>query len=113
MRLMTQDTSCPEPSRWPEFLAGELPDAEAAALGSYNEAIRLDPNNARAYFGRGNVWIEKKQFDPAVADFSEAIRLDPNDPATYFNRGNAWREKKDYEQAIADFSEAIRLDPRN
>lgn len=92
--------------------------SEASPLAEYDEAIRLNPEAAEAYFNRGKA---KRQSPSAIADFDEAIRCDPNFADAYFYRGCL----KDYlaqsesvraarhdarRSAIADFGEAIRLD---
>jgi tetratricopeptide (TPR) repeat protein len=82
------------------------------AIADLNEAIRLDPQYALAYFDRANAWYAKRDFDHAIADYSEAIRLNPQYAIAYNNRGNAWSAKRDEDHAIADYSEAIRLNPR-
>ena len=46
------------------------------AVAAYSGAIKLDPKNAEAYFGRGEAYDFKGQYDKAMADSSEAIRLD-------------------------------------
>ena len=46
-------------------------------MADYNEAIRLDPKDARAINRRGAVCYQKNEFEKALADFNEAIRLDP------------------------------------
>ncbi len=60
------------------------------ALADYNEAIRLDPNEASVYNSRGVAWRAKQEYDKAIADYSEAIRLDPTYALAYCNRGFAW-----------------------
>ena len=82
------------------------------AIADFDEVIRLTPENADAYFYRGNAWNAKGAYDKAVADFTEAIRLDPKDGRAYANRGTVLLGMKgEYDKAIADFTEAIRLDP--
>lgn len=49
----------------------------------HNEAIRLDPKDATAFHGRGNVYLDMsfrrlEYRDRAIADYNEAIRLDPS-----------------------------------
>ena len=74
--------------------------------------IRLNPQDAFAFNNRGKSWVEKKEYDRAIADFNEAIRFDPKFAFAFSNRGAAWVEKEDPDRAIADFNEAIRLDPK-
>ena len=51
-----------------------------AAFNDYTEAIKLDPNNALAYFNRGNAYDQLGEHDLAIADYTEAIKLDPKIP---------------------------------
>ncbi|MDR1637026.1 MAG: tetratricopeptide repeat protein [Treponema sp.] len=48
------------------------------SIKDFTEAIRLDPNFAKAYNKRGEVYNDKGECDQAIADCTEAIRLDPN-----------------------------------
>jgi tetratricopeptide (TPR) repeat protein len=83
------------------------------AIAEFTQVIRLDPNNAIAYYWRGFSYRHMKDYKKAIADYTEAIRINPNDSNAYNNRGVAYNEKKDYKKAIADYTEAIRLNPNN
>jgi tetratricopeptide (TPR) repeat protein len=85
----------------------------SAAIADYSEAIRLDPNHARAYSNRGMAYQAKRDLNRAIADFSTAIRLAPTLSAAYLNRGIAILAKGDVDKAIDDFTEAIRLDSKS
>ena len=71
------------------------------AQSEINEAIRLDPKNANAYYIRGtaNLWEGKNE--RAVSDAELAISLDPKLTAAYVlhsdgllnNFGNLWNEQ--------------------
>ncbi len=61
---------------------------------------------------RGKAWLDKKEYEKAIADYSEAIQLDPKLAVAWNNRGVAWLGKNEYDKAIADYTEAIRLDPK-
>lgn len=46
-----------------------------AAIGDFEEAIRIKPDYAEAYYNRGVAVYQTGEFSKACADFSEALRL--------------------------------------
>lgn len=72
-----------------------------------------EPNDSLAvvYHYRGNAYLDKGDFDHAIADFAQAIRLNPNLPQNFYDRGRAYLAKKDYGRAIQDFDQTIKLNP--
>src|SRR4028118_408502 len=79
----------------------------------FNEAIRLNPNDAEAYNCRGDVRYDQGDIEGAIADFNEAIRLNPSYAAAYINRAKARYNQGDIQAAIADVNEVIRLEPND
>ncbi len=73
----------------------------ARAIADYDEAIRLDPNDASAHRNRGAAWSEKHDFAQAIFDFTDAIRLDPEDNRGYRYRAQAWTQTKDFAKATS------------
>ena len=71
--------------------------------------IRIDPRDAVAFNNRGNVRLNKHQYDLAIQDYNEAIRLDSNSGLYLTNRGDAFRITGKYAQAIADYRKALTL----
>ncbi|MDR1363285.1 MAG: tetratricopeptide repeat protein [Spirochaetaceae bacterium] len=43
------------------------------AITDYNRAVRLDPDFALAYNGRGNAYDGKGDYDRAIADCNQAV----------------------------------------
>ena len=84
-----------------------------AAILWYNQAIKLNPDDAEAYYDRGVAKYELKDYAGAIADCDEAIKLKPDSALVYHARGCFKEKLEDYEQALADFNEAIKLDPDN
>ena len=81
------------------------------AIAAYDEAIRLNPNYAKAYNNRGVAKYALGRHDAAVADYDEANRLKPDYAEAYNNRGAAKNALGRHDAAIADCDEAIRLKP--
>ena len=57
------------------------------AIEDYNEANRLIPDYAEAYYNRANAYIKLDQKQRAIEDYSEAIRLKPDYTEANMNRG--------------------------
>ena len=84
------------------------------ALQDYNQAIRLDPDNANAYNNRGIIYRIKSDYDRAIADYDEAIWLKNGDfPAAFYNRALAYAGKGEYDRALTDFDVVMRFDASN
>src|SRR6266851_3069487 len=63
------------------------------AIADCNQAIRLNPNYAMAFYNRGTAYKAKGQYDRAIEDYDQAIRLNPNDADAINNRGNTYNNK--------------------
>lgn len=101
----------------------------ARAISDYDEAIRLDPKYADAYYNRCIAYNRTQKYDLALADCNKAITLGPTtnalnatgqeklsidrSRADYFaQRGVAYHGKQEIDRAIADYTEALRLYPK-
>jgi Flp pilus assembly protein TadD len=80
-------------------------------IEDYTQFIRLDPNNAVAYMGRGLWHYKKGNIDEAIEDYTQVIKLNPNYTSAYMDRGIAYADKGDLDRAIEDYTQAIRLNP--
>src|SRR4029078_851708 len=84
----------------------------ARAIADYDNAIRLDPNNADFYKNRGDAFLNAGKYDRAFADYSQAISTKPT-ALLYASRALVFSNKADYDRAIADCDQALKLDPNN
>ena len=82
---------------------------DRGAISDYNEAIRINPNYADAYYNRGVVYSDRGEDDRAIFDYNEAIRINPNHADAYYNRGDYYRQRGNLERAIHDFRKAADL----
>ena len=83
------------------------------ATFSFNEAIRLNPDNVEThsklgwvYLALGNTYAER-----AKLSFDQAIRLGAQDPNAYAGRGMARLELRQFAAAVADLRTAITQKP--
>jgi TonB family protein len=84
-------------------------DPGDCALGACAEAIRLDPQNADAYYCRATMLRDKGERDKALADIDEAIRLKGDKAQFYSLRGVLYGDKDMYEKGLADLNRMIEL----
>ena len=76
------------------------------AIEYLNEAIRLKPDFAMAYVGRGLAYGKFGQYQRAIKDYDEAIRLNPDFAAAYSNRGDAYANLGQNQRAIEDYDKS-------
>jgi tetratricopeptide (TPR) repeat protein len=81
------------------------------ALIAFEEALRLDPNDATAYNGKGKALRRLNRYEEALVTFEQAIRLNPHYPKAYCGKGDSLSDGFNrYEEALAAYEQAIRLD---
>jgi tetratricopeptide (TPR) repeat protein len=98
----------PPPTPPPPTPPPPTPPRDSTIL-KWDALIQADPNNADAYFGRGQAWAQRDQYQLASKDFSEAIRIEPNFPEALNNRCFLRAVMGQLEDALSDCNEAIRL----
>ena len=92
-------------------MLGELKRFDQA-LANYNQAIAIKPDDARAFYNRGNALKELKRFDEAREDYDQAISLKRDFAADAFdNRGAVLAELGRFDEALASYNQAIALVP--
>ncbi|MEI7823748.1 MAG: tetratricopeptide repeat protein [Chlorobiaceae bacterium] len=96
-----------------------LKDAMGGYRGTVTEISRVimeQPDNAEAWYNRGNAWSICGEYDGAVRDYTMAINMGlrfREAISAYGNRGMARIESGDLDGAIEDFSEIIARKPKN
>jgi len=83
------------------------------AVADYNEAIRLEPTYALAYYNRGFAYRAMGDYDRAIADYNEAIRLEPKDADAYNGRAWAYFKMGKASAGLPDADRALQLNPNN
>ncbi|NGO46627.1 tetratricopeptide repeat protein [Streptomyces ureilyticus] len=86
-------------------------DRNEQALADYNLALTLDPEAARAAYGRGVTYYDLDRYDDALADFNRAIELNPDDALAIAVRGVTYSLMDRHDDALADLNHAIELNP--
>ncbi|MEI8186390.1 MAG: tetratricopeptide repeat protein [Chlorobiaceae bacterium] len=96
-----------------------LKDAMGGYRGTAAELTRIilkHPDNAEAYYNRGNALSSCDDYEGAIGDFTMALNLGlrfREAITAYGNRGMARVKAGDLDGAIQDFTEIINRNPSN
>jgi tetratricopeptide (TPR) repeat protein len=83
----------------------------AAAIHQFQEAIRLDPQNAVAHMNLGTEYGRRNELPQAVFHLSEAVRLSGDQlPDAHLNLGVALRRMGRFEEATQSLKRALEID---
>jgi tetratricopeptide (TPR) repeat protein len=85
----------------------------AQAIDVYNEAIRLEPQNAILYIDIARAQVFAGRYDEALVNASNALLLNPDNATAYAVRAWALTRKGSLDEADQVIQEALRLDPNN
>ena len=82
------------------------------AISDFDQALKLDPQNAEPFYDRGSAYFQKGNYDRALQEYDEAIKLKPDYVDAYNNRGDVYYQKGDVDRALQDVDKAVNLDPK-
>jgi tetratricopeptide (TPR) repeat protein len=83
----------------------------AKALEDFNSAIKLNSENYKYFYNRGNIYRQTSQLDDALADYDKALALNPNIADLYTNKGAVLVLMNRNKEALATLNKAISLNP--
>jgi protein O-mannosyl-transferase len=110
-----RDTLASNPACWPAYNnLGTLLEGKGQldeAIRQYQEALRLNSDNAEARNNLGSAFTKKGQGDEAIRQLQEALRLNPDIAVAHNNLGIALAGKGQLDEAIRQYQEALRLKP--
>ncbi len=81
------------------------------ALTFAQQAIELDPTDARGFGELGYVHLYRKEHDAAIQSYQRALALNPNDADMHSDYADALAHSGDNETAITHLQQAMRLNP--
>jgi tetratricopeptide (TPR) repeat protein len=76
-------------------------------------ARKLEPKNSLNESVEGDIWLERGEWDKAIAATYRAIELNPSHVSTLLQRATARRHLQDQTGALADYDRALGIDPAN
>ena len=83
----------------------------AEAVKDYDQVIKLEPGNVKAYLARGYAHRVGKQPELALQDYAKALELEADNVEAYVGRGFIYQELGEKEKSIEEYTKIIELKP--
>jgi tetratricopeptide (TPR) repeat protein len=97
-----------------EIYSGDgAPSLDDCAFGALNEALRRNPDNAKALRLRGYGYKQRKEYERATLDYDKAVLLEPNNEQNYIARKYFYEELEKFDKAAEDQTAILRLHLKN
>src|SRR5262249_16624623 len=82
------------------------------AIKELDRRIQANPNDAAAYYKRGQLYAQHGDFSRAIKDFDEVLRFNPKDAEALNNRCWVRAVAGEFAPALRDCDEALQIRPR-
>ncbi|MGL4773782.1 MAG: tetratricopeptide repeat protein [Clostridium sp.] len=83
------------------------------AKKKYEEVLKIDNKEARAYYGIGTIFDEEEDYKEAIKYYKRAIEIDDKYDRAYFFLSNAYDEMGEKETAIKLYKKTLELVPND
>jgi tetratricopeptide (TPR) repeat protein len=83
------------------------------ARKGYEQALRLEPNNAAAQLGMARLYYDMNDRDHAMAAYEKALKQDPKSVVLHYELGMVHARSHEWDAAIAHLKASYELDPNN
>ncbi|WP_245618613.1 tetratricopeptide repeat protein [Methanogenium cariaci] len=75
--------------------------------------MRLDPDDATAWYGKGNALAELGRSEEALTAYTRVTEIEPDDVDAWYARGLVLHQLGRYKDAVAAYDRVLSLDPEN
>ena len=83
------------------------------AIGRYQHALGIEPDNADAYYGLGLVFVALKRYDEAERHLEKSVELDPHFAQAYYQLGLLYVNQNKIDAAIEQFEAILKMYPND
>jgi tetratricopeptide (TPR) repeat protein len=90
-----------------------MTDRRVPSREHYEAALRLDPDNGRAHYGRAWLELQEGDMSAALADGRRAVELEPENPDFLAQLGEVLAAMGRLEEARGAFRRGLEIDPAN
>jgi Flp pilus assembly protein TadD len=81
------------------------------AMEQFQEAVRIDPDNAEAHVSLGSALYGRGLSEQAFAQYRQALAIDGEQSDAWYDLGKVFLDQGKITEAIASFREGLRINP--
>jgi tetratricopeptide (TPR) repeat protein len=85
------------------------PNGGGPAMTAYDQAVRVDKNNAKAHLRRGQLYVRSRNYNEAQQAFQAALAIDPNYAPAYREMGELYYFVGKYDQSLENYKKYISM----
>lgn len=82
------------------------------AVGDFDQAIALNPEEAKYFYYRGKAQDLQGNLDAAAADYTQALKLNKDWLEVYYWRGNVYYRQQKWAAALGDYRHSAAPNPK-
>lgn len=83
------------------------------AIGAFEKALELNPQNDEAYMGLAQVYRRQSMHDKALELYQKALELNPENDTAYEGIASAYRGLGMFEKSVETYEKARAMNPQN
>jgi Flp pilus assembly protein TadD len=88
-------------------------DRDSEAESAFRQAIKLDPDDARAHYQLGQILDSQNRYSEGELAYRQAIKLEPDNARMHIFLGRSLHKQKKYPEAEAALRQAVKLAPND
>ena len=85
-------------------------DSDADTIDALKQAIRIDPDYAKAYYNLGTAYNKSGKYEESIEAYKQAIRINPDDKDAHYNLGLGYLILNDRGSALEQYKILKKLD---
>jgi tetratricopeptide (TPR) repeat protein len=83
------------------------------AIGYYDEALALKPENSEALFNKGTALCQLGKLREAISFFDKVLEINPQDWEALHNKGNALLNLSCFNESLECYNRALEINPED
>ena len=82
------------------------------AIECFSRALEIDPENAEAWYNKGNTLYNMEKYKEAIECYDKVIKIDPVDTTAWYNKALIYSLLKDRKNTLQSLDQLVKLNKK-